>query len=343
MNSKFSIIVPVYRTEKYLARCVNSLLAQTLSDIEVILVDDGSPDGSGPVCDGFASRDPRVRVIHKKNEGQGLARNAGLELASGEYVLFVDSDDYIEADTCGRLFSYMKEKEVQLCSFGYIIEDPSGKEVYRPGISERVYRNEEIRNAFVHHFFGDSSEQDDLRGVSACMTAFQRKVIESHQIRFPSERQVLSEDTVFSLEFCRHINGAAVLPAFFYHYVQNENSFSHAYRPDRYPLTLRLCGILEEYARQYGILEEVQGRINRVMWVSLMECLKQEVRREDAGRRQKMQNVRILCRKTGVQKAVWALEPSDFGLKQRALLAAVRHRWTAAIWFLTEIRNRRGL
>lgn len=201
MNPQFSIIVPVYNTEKYLDRCVKSLLSQTLSNIEVILVDDGSPDGSGRICDDFSAGDPRVRVIHKKNEGQGIARNAGLDLASGEYVLFIDSDDYIEEDTCSRLSSYMKEKKVQLCSFGYIIEDPSGGEVYRPEISERIYRKEEIRDEFIHHFFGDSSEQDELRGVSACMTAFQREMIEKYQIRFPSERQVLSEDTVFSLEF----------------------------------------------------------------------------------------------------------------------------------------------
>lgn len=343
MKPQFSIIVPVYNTEKYLERCVKSLLSQTLSNIEVILVDDGSPDGSGRICDDFAAGDPRVRVIHKKNEGQGIARNAGLDLASGEYVLFIDSDDYIEEDTCSRLFSYMKEKKVQLCSFGYIIEEPSGGEVYRPEISERIYRKEEIRDEFIHHFFGDSSEQDELRGVSACMTAFQREMIEKYQIRFPSERQVLSEDTVFSLEFCRHIDGAAVLPAFFYHYVQNESSFSHVYRPDRYPLTLRLCGILEDYARQYGILEKVRGRINRVMWVSLMECLKQEVKREDTNRRQKVHNVRALCREEGVQKAAWALKPSDFGMKQRALLTAVRHKWTSVVLLLTEIRNRRGL
>lgn len=343
MNPQFSIIVPVYNTEKYLDRCVKSLLSQTLSDIEVILVDDGSPDGSGRICDDFSAGDPRVRAIHKKNEGQGIARNAGLDLASGEYVLFIDSDDYIEEDTCSRLFSYMKEKKVQLCSFGYIIEDPSGGEVYRPEISERIYRKEEIRDEFIHHFFGDSSEQDELRGVSACMTAFQREMIEKYQIRFPSERQVLSEDTVFSLEFCRHIDGAAVLPAFFYHYVQNESSFSHAYRPDRYPLTLRLCSILEDYARQYGILEKVRGRINRVMWVSLMECLKQEVKREDTNRKQIVYNVRALCREEGVQKAAWALNPSDFGMKQRALLTAVRHKWTSVVLLLTEIRNRRGL
>ena len=95
-NPKISIIVPVYNVETYLQCCVDSLLHQTLKEIEIILVDDGSPDNSPAMCDEFAKHDDRVKVIHKKNEGQGYARNSGLEIAAGEYIAFVDSDDYVE-------------------------------------------------------------------------------------------------------------------------------------------------------------------------------------------------------------------------------------------------------
>ena len=113
MNPQFSIIVPVYNTEKYLDRCVKSLLSQTLSNIEVILVDDGSSDGSGRICDDFAAGDTRVRVIHKKNEGQGIARNAGLDLAFGEYVLFIDSDDYIEKEMIEKLYKAIVKTSIK--------------------------------------------------------------------------------------------------------------------------------------------------------------------------------------------------------------------------------------
>lgn len=342
MSPQFTIIVPVYNTEKYLKKCMASLLEQTLKNIEVILIDDGSTDNSGKICDSFLA-DERVRVIHKENEGQGIARNAGLEQARGEYILFIDSDDSIERDTCDRLFSYMKENQVQLCSFGYLIEDGSGKEVYRPKLKEKIYRGDQIKGEFVHHFFGDSLDKDELRGVSACMSVFQRELIERFHIRFPSERKVLSEDTLFNLEYCKHIESAAVLPEYFYHYLQNETSFSHAYRPDRYSLTERLCSLLEEYALEYGISHEVQGRIQMVMWVSLMECLKQEVKRKDIGKKQLYGNVRALCKEPGVQKAVWILQPSGFAMKQRILLIAVRYKWTLAAMFLAILRNRRGL
>lgn len=101
---KISVIVPVYRVEQYLPQCVDSILAQTLSDIEVILVDDGSPDRCPAICDEYAARDSRVRVIHQENGGLSAARNAGIERANGEYLCFIDSDDWISPEYCKRLW-----------------------------------------------------------------------------------------------------------------------------------------------------------------------------------------------------------------------------------------------
>ena len=104
INMKVSIIVPVYNVEQYLRECLKSLINQTEKDIEIILVDDGSTDKSGDICDEYAKRDRRISVIHQKNQGQSAARNKGLEISCGEYVMFVDSDDYIVADACKTLY-----------------------------------------------------------------------------------------------------------------------------------------------------------------------------------------------------------------------------------------------
>ena len=96
--TKISIIVPIYNTEMYLHRCIKSLLDQSFKDIEIILVDDGSPDRCPEICDYYAAQDSRIRVIHKSNAGSGMARNSGLEIATGKYIGFVDSDDYIHCD-----------------------------------------------------------------------------------------------------------------------------------------------------------------------------------------------------------------------------------------------------
>lgn len=113
-----SVIVPVYNTKGYLERCVNSLLMQTYQDMEIILVDDGSTDGSGEICDRFAEREERVRVFHKENGGSSSARNLGLDNARGDYIGFVDSDDYVDADMYERLYDAVREYRVNAAQTG---------------------------------------------------------------------------------------------------------------------------------------------------------------------------------------------------------------------------------
>ena len=113
-----SIIVPVYKVESYLARCVDSILAQTVSDFELILVDDGSPDRCGAICDEYAARDPRVRVIHKENGGLSSARNAGIDIARGQWLGFVDSDDWITPDCYEKLLACAQRQNVKLVCAG---------------------------------------------------------------------------------------------------------------------------------------------------------------------------------------------------------------------------------
>ena len=113
-----SVIVPIYKVEQYLRQCVDSILNQTHSALEVILVDDGSPDGSGKICDEYAARDSRVRVIHKKNGGLSDARNAGIDIARGDYIAFVDSDDWLEPDTYESMLAAMKKYQAKLVCAG---------------------------------------------------------------------------------------------------------------------------------------------------------------------------------------------------------------------------------
>ncbi len=108
LNQKISVIVPIYKVENYLHRCVDSIINQTYTNLEIILVDDGSPDKCPMICDEYAKKDSRIRVIHKKNGGLSDARNAGLDIATGEYIGFVDSDDYISVHFCKRLMNVMK-------------------------------------------------------------------------------------------------------------------------------------------------------------------------------------------------------------------------------------------
>ena len=120
---KVSVIVPVYKVEKYLKKCIDSILNQTYRDLEVILVDDGSPDQCGTICDRYGREDSRVHVIHKENGGLSDARNTGVERASGEYILFVDSDDYIEPELVEKTVKAAEKTGCDLVMFDYIREE----------------------------------------------------------------------------------------------------------------------------------------------------------------------------------------------------------------------------
>ena len=122
-----SIIVPVYKAERFLNECIDSILAQTFPDFELILVDDGSPDSCPALCDAAAAKDKRIRVIHKKNGGQSTARNAGLDAARGEWIAFVDSDDTITPDYCAKLYAAVQQTGAQIAACNYRQVDESGQ------------------------------------------------------------------------------------------------------------------------------------------------------------------------------------------------------------------------
>lgn len=148
-----SIIVPVYRVEQYLVKCVESLLGQTYRETEIILVDDGSPDQCGAICDGYAARDSRIRVIHQPNGGVSSARNAGLAAASGEYIGFVDPDDWVQPDMYERMLEEMTARQADLviCGYQYHHEDGSVDEtrLYPERDTEVIDRKELLKR------FGD--------------------------------------------------------------------------------------------------------------------------------------------------------------------------------------------
>ena len=125
-----SVIIPIYNTEKFLPLCINSVLNQTLTDIEVLLVNDGSTDGSGKICDEYACKDQRIQVIHTLNQGVSHARTQGLETATGEYIAFMDSDDWIERSVIATLYQLIRTNEAGLAAFGYIIKNEDRRPIY---------------------------------------------------------------------------------------------------------------------------------------------------------------------------------------------------------------------
>lgn len=146
--NKISIIVPIYKVEIYLRKCVDSIVNQTYKNIEILLIDDGSPDNCGIICDEYAKKDERIKVIHKKNGGLSDARNYGIEASSGDYIMFVDSDDYISKDMCEILLKKALENNADIvsCNFKEIYIDNFEEEINKQSIKKslEIYTNLEV-------------------------------------------------------------------------------------------------------------------------------------------------------------------------------------------------------
>lgn len=249
-QTKVSVIIPVYNAERYLRQCVDSVLSQTLRELEVILVDDGSVDRSGEICDEYARANGRVRVIHKQNGGAGFARNAGLESAKGEYVTFLDSDDYIDPDMYAVMYRRAKEAQADICCCGMRrVKDGVILKTGDTVGTDRIYRGKEELRRVLLDFLGpevSSAKEQRLLGASSCTALFSIKPIREYGLRFMSEREVLSEDTMFKLEYLTHITCICVLSNVFYNYRITQGSLSTTYSDTR---ITRACAMYREQLR----------------------------------------------------------------------------------------------
>ena len=261
---RISVIVPVYNVSAYLGRCMRSLLAQTFQDREILLVDDGSTDGSGPLCDMWA-REPGVRAVHRTNGGLGMARNSGLEAARGEYALFLDPDDYFGPRLLENLADAAERRGADLAVGAFTMVGPDGRERPRAFPAERVFRTPTELEELLLGTVGALPEEplDSRYGLSACARLYRMEVIRRGGVRFVSERELISEDLIFNMDFLAWAASAVVTTDASYFYCANAGSLSKRHREDRFAQDCALCRAVEERLisrARYDILQEAAYR-----------------------------------------------------------------------------------
>lgn len=216
--SQISVIVPIYKVEKYLAKCIDSILAQTFSDFELILVDDGSPDACPEICDAYARKDPRVVVIHRENGGLSAARNSGLEIAKGKYITFCDSDDYLAPDFLEVLYTRIEEDGADVVNGGLVVVDEAGTELYKNGFEQMT---KEIRTQREQCELVTVDVLGGRLGWCVCVRLFRGDIIREHHLRFYS---CFAEDIPFSVEYSLYCKKITTVDYFGYYYVRRAGS-----------------------------------------------------------------------------------------------------------------------
>lgn len=256
MYPKVSVIVPCYGVEKYLNRCMESLVNQTIRDIEIILIDDVSPDSVPEMCDEWAKKDPRIKVIHKeKNGGLGLARNTGLEVASGEYVAFVDSDDFVDNSMYECLYSFASSNDLDIafCGFAHFDDNRIVDERIET-TTPKVYEGSEVNSIVLKGMLtsSDSYRITDYE-MSVWHGIYKRKVLSGNNLWFVSEREFISEDIIFHIDILPHCKKVGFIPEALYRYCLNPVSLTKVYKEDRYEKEVVLFKEILNRVKKNGI------------------------------------------------------------------------------------------
>ena len=254
MNStKVSVIVPIYNVEKYLVRCLETLIHQTLQEIEIILVDDGSTDSSPKICDEYSKKDSRIKVIHKQNAGLGMARNTGLDVATGEYVGFVDSDDFVDLNTYEKLYATAKKTNAEMVVCNYYSFQTNCNKVTKMNTisSSRQIKKSEMLKLACQLVGKDPRYDEDDIGMSVWKNLYSLQFLRKNNFQFCSEREFLSEDAIFDLTVVPNMRSVQLVTEAYYYYCNNDSeSLSSKFRKSRFEEYKKL------YLKELDILEK---------------------------------------------------------------------------------------
>lgn len=265
-TTQVSIIVPIYKVpEPFLRKCIESCVNQTQKEIEIILVDDGSPDNCGKICDEYAEKDKRIKVIHKENNGLSAARNTGQDAATGETLMFLDGDDWLSPDCCKKAYEVLVEKDVELIMFDQYVNYTNSQIVqhsFDDGKGERMFEGDECRKlqARVLDFNG--------RIAMAFMKLIRLDYLRKYNIKHINELKQGAEGFVFNIQLFEHLEKAYYIDMPLLHYRYNSLSISHTASVKNNILIVRCLEWIDRYVKKSRNPSDLHSSVlNRMLYV----------------------------------------------------------------------------
>lgn len=344
MEPLISIIVPVYNVEKYLPECFDSLKNQSYGNLEIILVDDGSNDSSTHLCVQYAQEDRRVKVLHKKNAGLGLARNTGLEAAKGKYVAFIDSDDFVHTDMILKLYQELRDTgcDTSYCGYSHYYED--GHNIEMPALyNHKVFNKDNIiENILLEMISGiPSAKNEVLLSMSVWHALYSLELIQKFNIRFPSEREYMSEDIIFDIAYLQKSQGVCYIsePLYFYR-CDNPNSLTHRYSLDEFEKQKKMVRRLNQDLSYFLPEESYQYRTQRYLLGRLRTCIQKAVRYQRIERSFDLRShVKLLLKDPDIRATIGKYPYWKNPIQLIIFNQFVKWTWVSGVIFLTQMKG----
>ena len=328
---KLSIIVPVYNTKKYLRECIDSILAQTFTDFELILVDDGSTDGSGAICDAYAVKDPRIQVIHQENGGVTRSRKVGASFSKGDYVTYVDSDDWIDSESYYNMMLHIEKYRVDIGMFAMTLEKKQ-PEVISNCVESGFFSKEKLLTEVYPHMLFDYSSNCSGIIMSLCNKIIRRELL-MNAIAVIPDSLGYGEDAISGYLCALNASSAYICNDSLYHYRDNPDSISHADSLIMAERILRLDWemrhLLSGYSTDFS--SQIDGHITRHTVELVRGELIYPVEKSFSNR---CRAVRDFCEQPQIGSALEKAYPHICNRKEKIKVFLIKHRMFGLLYIL---------
>lgn len=349
MDIKVSVIVPVYNAGEKLKPCIISILSQTLSEIELILVDDGSTDGSAEICDSYKN-DERVRVIHKENSGASEARNTGIAEARGEFIGFADADDRLDPGMLATLYDAAVNTGSDMAFCDYIFCTKSGNREIKSDLNgDRTYSKDEIRELILPYFFGyGDSEIQNYKNLFPFadyssylwLCIYKTSVIRKHNLRLPEQELYYNEDNLFNLNFLLHAERITHISKCLYFYHDNDNSLTKRFFPEFLDAKLRKYEYLREFIEKNGCDLDFYHRLDNKICVESINIINYYVSSKEISFKDKYEKIVSTLNCNVISEALAQLDLSHIKMSKLFIfLYLEKHKLHGLLLMLSSCRN----
>lgn len=335
MNDLISVVIPVYNVAKFLRKCLNSVLKQSYRNLEIILVDDGSTDGSSLICDEYQLKDPRFKVIHKKNEGLGLSRNAGLQQVHGKYVIFLDSDDYLGPNNIERLYSEVKTNNVDMVIGGYTKITNNFKVLYQKKERRKLYDGENEVKKVMTRMLGNLPKGKDAIKPSVWNNIYSMDIIKKEGLCFHSERELISEDIVWNMAYLTKVKKVSAIDSVDYFYRVNDQSLTRKFNPKGFELSTFFYSFMLDEISKLNLSQEAVLRMTKQYFIYVYVFISQL---RYKGFKESYKVLKSYCENSTLQNAIKNYPINQLPLKQKMFLELLKKRYIYLLLILIKLK-----
>jgi len=333
-----SIIVPIYNANKYLIKCVGSILAQTLKDIEIILVNDGSKDDSLEICNQFSKSDHRIIIIDKKNEGVSQARNVGIDKAKGEYISFVDADDWIEPNMYENMYNKLKSTNSKVCICnGY---RQKGNEMTEIKV---LVQSDQIQQISAEYIIGQiigenrwGNRDSSLAHRGVYFYLYKRDQI--GKIRFNRELP-MGEDLLFNINVLGKTQEICIDEGYYYHYIWNTSSSTQEYENKFWNVLKKMIVDIEKALEDIQLKEVLRDRFNIFLIEHVRNATLNEYKAKNKRTVDKIKEIKNVCKDPLVQQTIAYELKKKLQMRYKLLLLLLKYKCAMIMYLEAIIRN----